>query len=83
MKITLGDCSWGLDQFPNGVVMNFQDKASNIVVGIPFGSRSLPHLIRELATNGGLSEEEKRELAPLFTGGIFLPGQDFKQGPQG
>ena len=64
-----------------GFVESFQDPSGH-VYNIPFEMKHASEIIKALA--GMLSEEQRRELAPLFNGGLYLPdGSDFKQGPQG
>lgn len=83
MKIELGNCNFGVANVPAGAVFNFQDVETKILVQVPFGQDHVPNLIKAVVESGCLTESQKRELAPLFNGGIFLPGEDFKEGPQG
>ena len=68
-----------------GFVQSFQDPSGH-VYNIPFEMKLAEDIIKALA--GMISEEAKRELAPLFNGGLYLPNGDalkdkFKPGPQG
>ena len=85
MKIELGGCTFGISEVPGGqgAFLSFQDTETQIFVVVPFATPNLSDLIRAIVQSGGMSEEQKRELAPLFNGGIFLPGEGFEKGPQG
>jgi hypothetical protein len=77
--------SWGTDQLrdPEGNVIGAQInmKSGDQIWRIPWSTDSLVKLIKELSE--GLTTEQRRTLAPSFTNGLFLPGQDFETGPQG
>ena len=73
---------WGTNAIEGGIQINIKPEPNQeIYYHIPFTHDALKDLVKEAAEQ--LSEEHKRELASLFNGGIFLPGQDFQQGPQG
>jgi len=68
-----------------GMVMVFQDEKSGISVNVPSEMAAAPQLIKALASM--ITPDQKKELAPLFNGGLYLPGDgvppNFKAGPQG
>jgi len=82
---------WGVDpvQAPDGqsgVQINLFDEQSQHVYHVPFGGDSLKALVIALAEH--LNENQRREVAPVLNGGIYVPGRDFdptniKPGPQG
>lgn len=83
MKMIFMDCNWQVDKLPGGLQIGIADRPTKVEVVVPFGDTAVPDLIRAIVQNSNLTDDQKRELAPLFNGGIFLPGQDFKAGPQG
>jgi hypothetical protein len=83
IHIDFGNCQWGTNPIDKGVTINLQDRDSKIIVTVPFTDQGLEQLVTEIAQKG-LTDEQKRKLAPLFNGGIILPGtDDFTPGPQG
>ena len=78
---------WGTDALPDGSLqLNVKDEQSGVTVTIHFPNPALEQLVREVAEKG-LDQEARRNLAPLFNGGIFLPDKPvppgFEAGPQG
>lgn len=77
-----GNIGWGTSEFPEGRRINMHEPESGAIISCPFAGDALAKLVRELSQ--ALSDEQKRELAPLFTSGIIIPnGQNFQAGPQG
>jgi hypothetical protein len=81
---------WGVDPVEDGAQINLFDEAGGEFVHIPFTGESLRDLIGRLAPH--LSQEHRSQIAPLFNGGVYLPGRDFDpdsvlrppgDGPQG
>jgi hypothetical protein len=83
VKIELTNCTFGVQKVEKGAYFHFLDSDSPILIQIPFGQDNIPGLIEAIIKANALTETQKRELAPLFNGGLFLPGEDFKEGPQG
>lgn len=84
MKLELTNCNYGIVEIPGkGAYINFQDPEVPIMISVPFATPNLSDFIKSIVEHAGMSEEQKRELAPLFNGGIFLPGDGFKEGNQG
>lgn len=82
------NCNWGVDGVEGGAQINMLDPKAEIVAQLPFTGDSLPKLIELLAEH--ITEDQKRELMPTFSGGLHLPGRDFpadgkgvERGPQG
>ena len=71
-----GPISWGTNEIPGnpGRQLNLQDPESGFVISVKFAGEPLGKLITELAE--GLSPDERRDLMPVFSGGIILPGQN-------
>lgn len=72
---------WGTDPIEDvdaqgvhhtGRQINLLDEQSGILVHVPFSGEALRDLVGELAQ--GLTDDQRRELAPSFTSGIVLPG---------
>jgi len=83
IRIIFTQCNWGTDAIEGGIQINLLDTSSQIMAHAPFQGDSLAKLVSEIAEKG-LTPEQKRELAPLFNGGIIMPGPgDFDAGPQG
>jgi hypothetical protein len=84
LRIIFQSVAWGTDPIDDGIQINLLDKESNILAQVPFTGESVSGLIKEIAEKGSLTADQKRELAPLFMGGLVLPTDgDFKPGPQG
>jgi hypothetical protein len=81
IRLSFSGCKWGNDAIDNGIQINLLDEKSGIIAHIPFQGEALVELMKN--ASGQLTEEQKRELAPYFNGGIFLPGDGFEPGPQG
>ena len=74
--------AWGTNPIEDGIRINIAVHENHIVF-VPFTKDALVQLVEHIAKEG-LTSEQRRQLAPLFTGGIVLPGdEDFKPGPQG
>jgi hypothetical protein len=63
--------NWGITEIPDGIRLNMQVQQDEIFY-LPFAGEPLKLLIEHASK--GLTPEQKRELAPLFTSGIVLPG---------
>lgn len=96
IRLILSGVQWGTDpiteQNPetgeefSGVQLNLMDSQSGILVHVPFTGEPLAKLVAELAK--GLTEEQRREAAPSFNGGVILPSDGrlppgWEKGPQG
>lgn len=86
IRVIYDACKWGVTKVQGGVQLNVMDEGSGHMAHIPFTGDALRDLIHQ--ASAGLSPEQKRELAPLFTSGIILPQngelpEDFRKGPQG
>lgn len=86
--LNLLGCQWGTDPFvdktPDGDVqgmrLNLQDPNSGMLIHVPFTGEALHQLA--VAAINQLTEEQKRSLMPVISGGIHLP-DGVQRGPQG
>ena len=97
IRMSFANCKWGIDPVipeegapAQGIQINLFDEASQILAQIPFSGDSFPALIAQASQH--LTDEQKKDLAPLFeTSGIVLPGpgalgpdgKPVTRGPQG
>jgi hypothetical protein len=91
IRLYISGVSWGVDaieeineetgeKFP-GRQVNLLDKDSGILVHVPFSGESIAELIRELAP--ALTDAQRRQLAPVFTGSPLVVVPSNGAGPQG
>lgn len=80
--IQLVNSHWGTDVVEEGIRLNLQDPPSSQVFQVVFGAEVVPKLITDFAQV--LNDDQKKQLAPLFTSGIIMPTRDdYTPGPQG
>ncbi len=87
IRVHLSGVRWGTDavqdtdqetgEIVEGRQLNLHDPDSNQLFHVGFFGVHLAKLVEERA--GGLTVEQRRELAPIFTGGVILPNGS---GPQ-
>ena len=91
IEITYSGVKWGIDKIEDHVRINLIDEQAGTIAHVPFSSEALAELIK--LSSKHLTNDQKKELAPLFMGGLELPGRDFnpfdldnldsEKGPQG
>lgn len=64
-----------------GCRINFLSQESGMLITVPLPQEIIPALVKDMVRH--LTEDQKRELAPLMNGGVIMPPPNFKPGGQG